>query len=53
MGARMTLPMSLTLQQMHDWLPGSHLVGDPAALVMRVHTDSRTLLPGDVFVALQ
>lgn len=49
----MTLPMSLTLQQMHDWLPGSHLVGDPAALVMRVHTDSRTLLPGDVFVALQ
>jgi len=49
----MSLPMSLSLQQMHDWLPGSQLVGDPTALVLRVHTDSRSLLPGDVFVALQ
>ncbi len=49
----MSIPMSLSLQQMHDWLPGSQLVGDPTALVLRVHTDSRSLLPGDVFLALR
>ena len=49
----MNIPMQLTLQQMHAWLPGSRLVGDPAATVARVHTDSRSVQPDDLFVALQ
>ena len=43
----------LTLAQAHALLPGSRLVGDGELSVSRVHSDSRTLLPGDLFVALR
>ena len=43
----MTLGMAARL------LPGATLVGDPAVEVRRVHTDTRSLLPGDLFVALR
>jgi len=42
-----------TLAQAHAWLPGSVLHGDPGTPVARVHTDTRTLQPGDLFVALK
>jgi UDP-N-acetylmuramoyl-tripeptide--D-alanyl-D-alanine ligase len=34
-------------------LPQARLVGDAATVVKRVHSDSRTLRPGDLFVALR
>ena len=45
--------MNLSLKQMHQWLPGSRLVGDPEQTVFRVHTDSRSVKPGDLFMALR
>ena len=45
--------MNLSLTQLHQWLPGSRLVGDPQLTVARVHTDSRSVLADDLFVALQ
>ena len=42
-----------SLQQALAWLPGALLVGDGAVAVQRVHTDTRTLQPGDLFVALR
>ena len=45
--------MNLSLQQMHQWLPGSRLVGDASLHINRVHTDSRSVLADDLFVALQ
>lgn len=44
---------SMTAAQVHGFLPGSVLVGDGSVSVRRVHTDSRTLQPGDLFVALR
>ncbi len=43
----------MTLRQVAAWLPGSLPVGDPNTTVTRVHTDTRSLQPGDLFVALQ
>ncbi|NRF71521.1 UDP-N-acetylmuramoyl-tripeptide--D-alanyl-D-alanine ligase [Aquincola sp. S2] len=43
----------MTLGDAHALLPGSTLVGDPATPIARVHTDTRTLQPGDLFVALR
>ena len=43
----------MTLAQALQWLPGARLVGDPTAAIQRVHTDTRTLQPGDLFVALK
>ncbi len=43
----------MTLARAHALLPESTLVGDPATLIERVHTDTRTLMPGDLFVALK
>ncbi|MGE0330673.1 MAG: UDP-N-acetylmuramoyl-tripeptide--D-alanyl-D-alanine ligase [Ramlibacter sp.] len=43
----------MTLSQALQWLPGARLAGDGAAVVQRVHTDTRTLQPGDLFVALK
>jgi UDP-N-acetylmuramoyl-tripeptide--D-alanyl-D-alanine ligase len=43
----------MTLAQAHAMLPGSTLVGDGATQVLRVHSDTRTLQPGDLFVALR
>ncbi len=41
-----------TLKQAQAWLPGSTLVGDGNIAVTRVHTDTRTLQAGDLFVAI-
>jgi UDP-N-acetylmuramoyl-tripeptide--D-alanyl-D-alanine ligase len=40
------------LQQAADWI-GGRLVGAGATEVQRVHSDTRTLQPGDLFVALK
>ncbi len=49
-----TTPM-MTLRQAFDLLrariPAARLVGDGATPLMRVHTDTRTLAAGDLFVA--
>lgn len=41
------------LQQAQAWLSGAQLVGDGLVGVQRVHSDTRTLQPGDLFVALK
>jgi UDP-N-acetylmuramoyl-tripeptide--D-alanyl-D-alanine ligase len=43
----------MTLGLAHALLPGSVLHGDPATPIARVHTDTRTLQAGDLFVALR
>ncbi|HEV8313138.1 MAG TPA: Mur ligase domain-containing protein, partial [Burkholderiaceae bacterium] len=43
----------MTLQDAHDMLPGSTLVGDGATDILRVHSDTRSLQAGDLFVALK
>jgi UDP-N-acetylmuramoyl-tripeptide--D-alanyl-D-alanine ligase len=47
----------MTLQQVHDWLHQrgitATLVGNPSLHIQRVHTDTRTLQAGDLFVALK
>ncbi len=43
----------MDLRQAVQWLPGSTLVGDAAQPVTRVHTDTRSLQPGDLFVAIR
>jgi UDP-N-acetylmuramoyl-tripeptide--D-alanyl-D-alanine ligase len=47
-----TSPM-MTLQQAQAWLDGAQLMGAGDTAVQRVHTDTRTLEPGDLFVALK
>lgn len=42
-----------TLAGAHALLPSSTLVGDGAVAFARVHSDTRTLQPGDLFVALK
>ncbi len=42
-----------TLADAHAMLPGSTLVGDGATAFARVASDSRSLQPGDLFVALK
>lgn len=51
MSANMSAMM--TLRQAAQWMAGAQLVGDGGVSVQRVHTDSRTLAPGDLFVALK
>jgi len=43
----------MTLAQAQALLPGSALVGDGATRFARVHSDTRTLRDGDLFVALR
>jgi UDP-N-acetylmuramoyl-tripeptide--D-alanyl-D-alanine ligase len=43
----------MTLLQAMAWLPGATLVGAGNTVVQRVHSDTRTLQPGDLFVALK
>jgi UDP-N-acetylmuramoyl-tripeptide--D-alanyl-D-alanine ligase len=43
----------MTLAQAHAMLPGSLLVGDGTTEIARVHSDTRTLQRGDLFVALK
>ena len=45
--------MMLTLAQAQALLPGSTLVGDGAVGFERVHSDTRSLQRGDLFVALK
>ena len=45
--------MMLTLAQAQALVPGATLVGDGAVAFARVHSDTRTLQPGDLFVALR
>ena len=45
--------MQLSLAQAQQWIRGARLVGAPTALCNRVHTDTRSLQPGDLFVALR
>ncbi|CAN7230723.1 UDP-N-acetylmuramoyl-tripeptide--D-alanyl-D-alanine ligase [Variovorax paradoxus] len=45
--------MMFTLAQAQQWIPGARLVGDGATAIARVHTDTRTLADGDLFVALK
>jgi len=43
----------MNLQQALQWVPGAQLVGDGSVTPSRVHTDTRTLQSGDLFVALK
>ncbi len=43
----------MTLGQVQALLPASRLVGDASVAVARVHTDTRSLQAGDLFVALR
>ncbi|MES2414404.1 MAG: UDP-N-acetylmuramoyl-tripeptide--D-alanyl-D-alanine ligase [Pseudomonadota bacterium] len=43
----------MNLQQVLGWTGAGTLVGDAATVVRRVHTDTRTLQHGDLFVALR
>jgi UDP-N-acetylmuramoyl-tripeptide--D-alanyl-D-alanine ligase len=43
----------MTLAQAHALVPGSAVVGDGAVRFERVHSDTRTLRAGDLFVALR
>ncbi len=42
-----------TLVEALAWVPGGQLVGDGSVAVSRVHSDTRTVQPGDLFVALK
>ena len=42
-----------TLEQLLPQLTGAHPVGVTGAAIARVHTDTRSLRPGDLFVALK
>ena len=43
----------MQLAQALQWLPNAQLKGDGTVQVGRVHTDTRTVEPGDLFVALR
>ena len=43
----------LSLDTLLGWLPAGRLVGDGGIAALRVHTDTRSLQPGDLFVALK
>ena len=43
----------MTLAQALQWIPGAVAVGDTGVDVLRVHTDTRSLQAGDLFVALK
>ena len=49
----MSVESFMTLGEAHALLPGSTLLGDPATPILRVHSDTRTLRAGDLFVALR
>jgi len=48
----MSAPL-FTLADAAALLPGALLIGDAATPLLRVHSDTRTLQPGDLFVALR
>lgn len=45
--------MKLSLQRLLPWVSGAVVHGDAHLQIDRVHTDSRSLEPGDLFVALR
>ena len=45
--------LNLRLQQVQGWLSSAQLTGDASTRIDRVHTDSRSLQGGDLFVALR
>ena len=45
--------LNLSLQQVQAWIVSAQLVGDAGTRIDRVHTDSRSLRGGDLFVALR
>jgi UDP-N-acetylmuramoyl-tripeptide--D-alanyl-D-alanine ligase len=49
----MNMTTLMTLNDAQALLPGSRLVGDAATAIARVHSDTRSLQPGDLFVALK
>jgi UDP-N-acetylmuramoyl-tripeptide--D-alanyl-D-alanine ligase len=51
--AMISMTVMTTLGQLLQWLPGARLVGDASTPIARVHTDTRTLAEGDLFVALK
>ncbi len=53
MSALQVLPMQLSLAQAASWLAGVRTERCEGVTVARVHTDSRSLQPGDLFVALR
>jgi len=42
----------IKLGKLHTWLVGSKLFGSTETVVSRIHTDTRTIQKGDLFVAL-
>ena len=52
-----SVPRMMTLQQawalLQPKVPGARMVGDGSTPLCRVHTDTRTLQGGDLFVALK
>lgn len=55
--SHLNTPPMMTLQQafdlLHARIPAARLVGGGTTPIMRVHTDTRTLQAGDLFVALK
>ena len=47
------MSVMMQLGQAAKWLTGARLVGSPDVAVTRVHTDSRSVEPGDLFLALK
>jgi UDP-N-acetylmuramoyl-tripeptide--D-alanyl-D-alanine ligase len=45
--------MNLTLAQVAAWVSGAQVVGHAQTVARRVHSDTRTLAPGDLFVAIR
>jgi UDP-N-acetylmuramoyl-tripeptide--D-alanyl-D-alanine ligase len=43
----------MTLQQALQWVDATKIVGHASVEIKRVHTDTRSLQPGDLFVALK
>jgi len=48
-----TLSMDLRLSDLANWFPQARAVGNPDLKIQRVHTDTRSIQPGDLFVALR
>lgn len=54
MNATATPPFTMTdLEQAAGWIAGARISGDGKRAFARVHSDSRTVEPGDLFVALR
>ena len=45
--------MHLRLSDAAKWIEGARIQGDASVLMNRVHTDSRSVQAGDLFIALQ